>query len=80
MRVSEIDDGATSSHEKEGSESGMTVVSLTLRLNVNKFVTLTYYKPKISAEAGGSTSGKALQKTFMEDFSRGAEPQVMQQR
>ena len=40
MRVSEIDDGATSSHEKEGSESGMTVVSLTLRLNVNKFVTL----------------------------------------
>ncbi len=47
LRVSELDDGATSSHDKEGNETGMIAVSLTLRLNVNKFATMTYYKPRI---------------------------------
>ena len=29
------------------ADKGMTAVSLTLRLNMNKFATLTYYKPKM---------------------------------
>ena len=29
----------------------MTAVSLTLRLNVNKFATLTYYRPKMQPAA-----------------------------
>ena len=45
IQVQEIDDGRTSSQEKD--DKGMTAVSLTLRLNVNKFATLTYYRPKM---------------------------------
>ena len=45
IQVQEVDDGRTSSQEKD--DKGMTAVSLTLRLNVNKFATLTYYRPKM---------------------------------
>ena len=57
MRVQEIDDGRTSSHEKlNEQDKGMTAVSLTLRLNVNKFTTLTYYKPRIAANGVGAAN------------------------
>lgn len=46
-RVADVDDGRNSTQEKESVDKGMTSVSLTLRLNVNKFTTLTYYKPRI---------------------------------
>ena len=55
-------------------DKGMTSVSLTLRLNVNKYATLTYYKPRIKnvvdSGAGANPLGLPLQqKTFMEDYS-----------
>lgn len=49
-----IDDGRTSSHYPDGTDKSMTAVSLTLRLNINKFATLTYYKPRVQSGAPNS--------------------------
>ena len=50
-------------------DRGMTAISLTLRLNVNKFATLTYYKPKLQAKPKTPTKAYGGSgKTFIEDF------------
>ena len=55
FKVQDIDDGRTSSQDKDsGIDKGMTAVSLTLRLNVNKYTTLTYYKPRIAAPSSAA--------------------------
>ena len=52
-QIHDIDDGRTSDLDKDQvPDKGMTAVSLTLRLNVNKFATLTYYKPRIHPSKG----------------------------
>lgn len=43
----------------------MTAVSLTLRLNVNKFTTLTYYKPRIAPNAAAATNQGAMPPMMM---------------
>ena len=68
--MQDIDDGRTSSHEKEnGVDKGMTAVSLTLRLNVNKYTTLTYYKPRIATPSQPPYQQHAQQKMYVEDFT-----------
>ena len=52
-KVQEIEDGTES---QDGVDKGMTAVSLTLRLNVNKFTTLTYYKPRLATPGGQPNS------------------------
>ena len=52
-QIHDLDDGRTSDLDKDQvQDKGMAAVSLTLRLNVNKFSTLTYYKPRIHPSKG----------------------------
>ena len=81
IRVHDFDDGRTSDMDKlDTCDKGMTAVSLTLRLNTNKFTTLTYYKPKLAAptqENQGQPFPVGQQKTFIEDFAGGQQPMAM---
>lgn len=65
-----IDEERTSlMQEKEyRADKGMTAVSLTLRLNMNKFATLTYYKPKIPAQPPTTDIMPLGQKIYVEDM------------